>query len=97
MELATGNYLVLCFVPSVDGLPHLAKGMIGFFEVVAGENTTAAPTADATVELLDFSYKLPENIKAGKQRWAVVNRGAQLRAINLMKLVEGKTLDDVIA
>lgn len=97
MALAAGNYVVLCFVPSADGLPHVAKGMIGFFAVVAGENTTAAPTTDATVELLDFSYKLPVDIKAGKQLWAVVNRGTQLHEINLMKLAEGKTLDDVMA
>lgn len=97
MALAAGNYVVLCFIPSADGLPHLAKGMISFFEVVTGENKTAAPSADATVELLDFSYKLPANIKAGKQLWAVVNRGTQLHEINLMKLAEGKTLDDVMA
>lgn len=97
MELAAGNYVVLCFVPSADGMPHMAKGMIGFFEVVAGENRTAAPIADATVEMLDFSYKLPEDIQAGKQLWSVVNRGEQLHEINLMKLAEGKTMDDVMA
>ncbi len=97
MELAAGNYVVLCFVPSADGLPHLAKGMVGFFEVVAGENTTVAPSADATVELLDFSFKLPEAVKAGKQIWSVTNQGQQLHEINLMKLAEGKTIDDVMA
>ncbi len=97
MELAAGNYVVLCFVPAADGLPHVAKGMVGFFEVVAGENTTAAPTADAGVELLDFSFKLPEAVKAGKQIWSVTNKGQQLHEINLMKLAEGKTIHDVMA
>ena len=97
MELTVGNYVVLCFVPSADGLPHVAKGMVGFLEVVAGENTTAAPTADAVVELLDFSFKLPEAVKAGKQTWAVTNKGQQLHEINLMKLAAGKTMDDVMA
>jgi len=97
MELAAGNYVVLCFVPSADGLPHLAKGMIGFFAVVAGENTTAAPIADTGVELLDFSFKLPEAVKAGKQTWSVTNKGQQLHEINLMKLTDGKTIDDVMA
>lgn len=97
MELAAGNYVVLCFVPSADGLPHVAKGMIGFFEVVAGENRTVAPTADAGVELLDFSFKLPEAVKAGKQTWSVTNKGQQLHEVNLMKLTDGKTLDDVMA
>lgn len=97
MELTAGNYVVLCFVPSADGLPHLAKGMVGFFEVVAGENKTAAPTADAGVELLDFSFKLPKAVKAGKQVWSVTNKGQQLHEINLMKISEGKTLDDAMA
>jgi len=97
MELTAGNYVVLCFVPSADGLPHLAKGMIGFFAVVAGENKTAAPIADAGVELLDFSFKLPEAVKAGKQTWSVTNKGQQLHEVNLMKLTDGKTIDDVMA
>lgn len=97
MALTAGNYVVLCFVPAADGLPHLAKGMIGFFEVVAGENKTAAPIADAGVELLDFSFKLPEAVKAGKQIWSVTNKGQQLHEVNLMKLTDGKTIDDVMA
>jgi hypothetical protein len=97
MELTAGNYVVLCFVPAADGLPHLAKGMVGFFEVVAGENKTAAPAADAVVELLDFSFNLPEAVKAGKQTWLVTNKGQQLHEVNLMKLIEGKTIDDVMA
>ena len=97
MELTAGNYVVLCFVPAADGLPHVAKGMIGFFEVVAGENKTAVPTADAGVELLDFSFKLPEAVKAGKQIWSVTNKGQQLHEIILMKLSTGKTIDVVMA
>lgn len=97
MALAAGNYVVLCFVPAADGLPHIAKGMIGFFEVVAGDNKTIAPTAAAGVELLDFSFKLPEAVKAGKQIWSVTNKGQQLHEINLMKLADGKTMDDVMA
>ena len=28
-ELAAGTYVLLCFVPSSDGMPHVAKGMVG--------------------------------------------------------------------
>ena len=28
-----GNYVVICFIPGTDGIPHIAKGMVTPFEV----------------------------------------------------------------
>ena len=39
-NLQPGQYLFLCFVPSADGIPHLAKGMIKPLQV-----TGASPAA----------------------------------------------------
>lgn len=97
LDLTPGNYVLLCFVPAPDGLPHLAKGMIAPVTVVENSAQAVEPVADATVKLVDFSFILPTDIKAGKQIWKVVNEGSQLHEINLMKLAEGKTLDDVAA
>jgi len=97
INLTPGNYVLLCFVPSADGLPHLAKGMVAPVTVVESATEQVEPVADATVQLVDFSFVLPTDIKAGKQIWKVVNEGSQLHEINLMKLAEGKTLDDVAA
>ena len=33
MKLIEGHYAVLCFIPSADGVPHMAKGMIAPLEV----------------------------------------------------------------
>jgi uncharacterized cupredoxin-like copper-binding protein len=99
VELTPGQYVLVCFVPSHDGMPHLAKGMMATMEVVAGDSVADAPEikADATIKLLDFSFALPAQIKAGPQIWKVVNEGAQAHEFALIKLAEGKTMADVSA
>ena len=99
VELTPGHYVLLCFVPSPDGVPHLAKGMITPLEVVAGaeERQVSEPKADGTVRMLDFSFVLPSEIKAGPQVWEVTNEGQQPHEIALIKLAEGKTMVDVQA
>lgn len=99
LKLNPGQYLLLCFITSHDGLPHLAKGMIQPFEVVeaAGQANVAEPKADATVKLLDFSFAMPSEFKAGQQVWQIVNEGEQPHEIMLIKLAEGKTMADLEA
>jgi hypothetical protein len=47
-NLTPGTYALLCFIPTeAEGPPHIAKGMVGELEVVAGP-TPPQPTADAT-------------------------------------------------
>lgn len=99
VNLAPGQYVVLCFVASHDGMPHLAKGMIAPMEVVENTKQASQPEikADATVKLLDFSFVLPGEIKAGRQVWQVVNEGKQAHEITIIKLADGKTMEDVAA
>jgi hypothetical protein len=63
----------------------------------ASQAHLSEPTAQGTVTLLDFSFTLPSAIKADKQTWKVLNAGTQIHEINLMKLADGKTMDDVMA
>ena len=101
VDLIPGQYMLLCFIPSHDGVPHLAKGMVRPLEVVAATDQAAVsrpqPQADGTVKLLDFSFILPVEIKAGRQIWQIVNGGQQPHEIMLMKLTAGKGLADVQA
>lgn len=98
IDLTPGRYIVLCLVPSHDGVPHAAKGMVSMTNVVdKGGRAATAPKADLKVTLRDFSFDLPERIKAGKQVWQVVNQGPQPHEIALIKLAPGKTMDDVAA
>ncbi|HEX7071751.1 MAG TPA: hypothetical protein VF190_13135 [Rhodothermales bacterium] len=95
LRLEAGTHLLLCFVPDMQGVPHLAHGMVGAIQVVPGESQAAAPTADLTVNLVDFAFAFSEGIPAGTQTWEVVNDGEQIHEIALMKLAEGKTIEDV--
>jgi uncharacterized cupredoxin-like copper-binding protein len=99
MELVAGTYMLLCFIPSPDGVPHLAKGMVASLEVVDDDNSSGVqpPQAEAAVEMDDFSFVLPSEIKAGPQVWQIDNEGQQPHEISLIKLAEGKTMEDVAA
>jgi hypothetical protein len=65
------------------------------FEVVTSDTSAPAPQADVTVQMKDFAYDMPSDIKAGEQTWAVSNAGTQVLNMNLYKLAEGKTVDDL--
>jgi hypothetical protein len=65
------------------------------FEVVASSAPAEAPEADVAVQIKEFSYDMPSDIKAGQQTWAVTNIGGQVLNMNLYKLAEGKTIADL--
>jgi hypothetical protein len=94
VDLAPGQYVVLCFIPGADGVPHLAKGMIGAFEVSGTKSAAAEPKADQTITLKDFTFDMPAEFKAGVHTWHMVNDGPQPHEIALIRLAEGKTLED---
>ncbi len=97
IDLTPGRYIVLCLVPGHDGAPHVAKGMIAMTKVVASTARPATPPkSDLTITMQDFSFTMPETLKAGPQVWQIVNKGPQPHEIALIKLAEGKTIDDVM-
>lgn len=96
LRLEPGIHMLLCFVPDPSGVPHIAHGMAGAMTVIAGEaQETEEPTADLTVDLLDFAYAFSEEIAAGPQTWEIVNDGKEIHEISLIKLAEGASMEDV--
>lgn len=97
VNLTAGDYVLICFVPSPsDHVPHLAKGMIK--HITVQESTGAAakePTADLTVMMKDFLFDLPETLPAGPKIIKVINNGPEPHELNLLRLAEGKTVEDV--
>ena len=96
VELIPGAYLFLCFVQSPDGTPHLAKGMIQPFQVVAEGQGVPMPQAKANVAMRDFSFTLPQ-FNAGSAVYSLSNEGAQAHELALVKLAPGATALDVFA
>jgi hypothetical protein len=98
LNLEAGNYVAVCFVPSPDGKPHIAKGMIKPFVVVAGSGPAGAlPTADLTMTLTDYAFSLSAPITAGHHVIKVSNQAAQHHEVLFFRLAEGKTVKDLIS
>jgi plastocyanin/DNA-binding beta-propeller fold protein YncE len=99
LDLREGHYLLLCFVASPDGVPHLAKGMIKSIDVVAHRPPSEwqEPKHTASVTLLDFAFQMPAEIRAGQQIWKITNEGYQPHELTVIKLASGKTFQDVLS
>ncbi len=99
LDLTEGQYVMLCLVSGEDGVPHVAKGMLKPFEVVARKSQTVVqePKSDVSIVMKDFRFEMPAEIKAGRLTWKVTNQGAQPHEIVIAKLLPGKTLDDFMA
>jgi hypothetical protein len=95
--LEPGQYVAICFIPSPDGTPHVAKGMVRPF-VVAGDPVAAVePAADLTVRLSDYAFQFSDSLTAGTHVIRVENAGPQLHEIVFERLSDGKTLQDYVA
>lgn len=95
-DLPAGQYAMFCFVPSADGVPHLAKGMVRPL-IVAGEPVGAeAPAFDATIELNEFGFVVPE-LTAGTHTFRVTNTGQQTHEIEIVRLDDGATMEQYMA
>jgi len=98
--LEPGSYVFVCWIPSVDGVPHVMKGMMHPLVVTAGaapSPAAAEPAGDVTIKLTDYDFQLSQPLTAGKHVVRVENTGAQGHEIAIAALSPGKTLQDFIA
>lgn len=97
VDLEEGTYVMLCFIEGPDGLPHLAKGMVEAFEVGPADGEPAElPEPDVTVNMVDFGYDANELPSSGVVELVNTSQ-AQAHEMNLLRLAEGKTGQDVAA
>lgn len=96
--LEAGQYVLMCVIPSPDGTPHVAKGMLKPLQVTASDTPTAPePTADITMTLKDYGFDLSTPITAGHHMIKVENAGPQPHEVVLLQFAPGKTMDDFMA
>ena len=96
INLAPGNYLLVCFVPSPDGVPHIAKGMSRPL-VVTGTAVAASLPGDVEIKLTDYAFGLSAPLTAGQHVIRVVNDGQQSHEVMVVRLAPGKTAAQVAA
>jgi len=99
-DLKPGQYMLLCFIPSpADGLPHAAKGMVKQVTVTApaaGASAVASPSAGSAITMKDFAFDGATTFNAGNVTIKVDNSGPQIHEMNILKLAQGKTAQDVL-
>lgn len=98
LNLQTGTYVVVCVIPDEDGMPHYQMGMLSPLEVTEVLTAGTEPTAETTVDLIEFSFEnLPAELAAGKHIWKVTDTGKQLHELGICQLSPGVTFDQVKA
>jgi uncharacterized cupredoxin-like copper-binding protein len=92
-----GHYALICAIPGPDGKPHMMKGMARMMDVTGpAAAVAAAPTADMTLKLVDYSFVASKPLTAGSHVIEVENAGPQPHEIVLLKLAPGKSAQDFI-
>ena len=98
--LTAGRYVITCFIPSADHMPHAMKGMVRELIVTPAVTQTSAadfPASDLTLSLTDYAFGFSEVPEAGKQRILVRNDASQAHEVLIVKLAPGKRAHDFAA
>ncbi len=94
-NLAAGNYVALCVIPSPGGPPHIMKGMVKSLTVTPSSRKAPTPTADVTMTLSDYDIAFSKPLSPGKHVIAVRNAGKQPHEFFMAQLMPGKTPMDM--
>ncbi|HUR69116.1 MAG TPA: hypothetical protein VM370_07700 [Candidatus Thermoplasmatota archaeon] len=97
LNLPAGDYVVVCFVPGMNGLPHAMSGMVAPFHVGNATSTLAEPAADLTIDLKDYNFTWSATPTKGNHTVRVNNLGPHHHEAVLVKLTGDKKAQDFIA
>lgn len=102
LNLEPGRHVVVCFIPSPDGTPHIVKGMMKEFVVTPARTdrraaSAAQPRADVTITLSDYDFALSRPLVQGRQTVRVLNTATQPHEVFFARLAPGKTAADLVA
>lgn len=86
-NLQPGSYLAV----RMSQTPDVAE-----FQVKDHGNHASTPQADVKVQMVDFSFIMPDEIKAGTHLWEFTNNGKQAHFMDIVRLNAGVSLDDFL-
>ncbi|HLE57568.1 MAG TPA: hypothetical protein VJB15_10835, partial [Rhodothermia bacterium] len=93
--LEPGNYALVCFIPSTDGVPHAMKGMTRGLVVTASTTAGAPEPIPSTIlTLSDYKFDFSTPLKSGENVIRVENVADQPHEVVFFKLAPGKTMKD---
>jgi uncharacterized cupredoxin-like copper-binding protein len=94
MTLDPGTYMLVCWVPSPDGMLHVMKGMVKPLTITprpASMQADVEPSADIDMMLDDYSFELSKPITPGRHVIRVENRAPQTHEVVVARLNPGET------
>ena len=98
MNLEAGNYVMVCFIPDANSVPHLALGMAKPLNITEATGPLAAePAPDLDIGMIEFEFEVSAPISAGTQTILVTNDGEQEHEAFLVQLAPGATAQDFVA
>jgi len=96
--LQPGEYLMVCWIPGPDHIPHIAKGMTRPLRVSPVTNVSLTePRSDLTIALTEYAFALSAPLTAGRRTLRVENRGVENHEAALVRLALGRSPADVVA
>ena len=96
MTLEPGTYMLVCWIPSPDGMLHVMKGMVKPMKVTGPATAAVEPTADITLTMDDYSFELSKPITPGRHTIRFENRAAQSHEAVIARLLPDKTLAQAV-
>lgn len=97
LNLTEGDYVLTCWIPDKNGVPHVALGMQKALSVQGGKAVkVSSPVPSVVIKQVDYQFSFSKQMKAGLQTIEVVNHGKQPHEAVVVKLSPGATVHDVI-
>jgi plastocyanin len=94
LNFQPGSYVMLCRIPSPDGVAHMMKGMVLGMEVQASGATAAAlPAGDIQMGLFDYGFSMSQPITAGTHTFSVTNQAGQPHEVVVVQVPPGGSMD----
>ena len=98
LYLREGDYVLMCWIPDKNGVPHVALGMQKALFVRGGKPTkVSTPKPSLTVKQVDYQFILSKRIESGFHTIEVMNHGTQPHELVVVRLAPGATVRDALA
>jgi uncharacterized cupredoxin-like copper-binding protein len=91
VTLEPGRYVLVCYIPAVDGRPHVMHGMMKPLTVTSARASGIEPTADIVWRTTDYSYEFSKPVTAGLHTIRIENVAEQSHEVIIGLLRPGKT------
>ena len=95
--LQEGTYVLGCWIPGPDGVPHLMKGMVRELTVVPVRRFVPPPAPTLKMTLHDYGFSLSGPLTPGRHVIEVRNLAEQSHEIELASLETGKSVQELLA